>query len=204
MYPVTDTSRPRTGPCRFSRPRSAPLIWAWLLLQTGCAANSPTEAANQKTTPYYQDAQLCRARHPARTIAPGADPAASIDAESYLRCMNQLGYQQDAKTDPLLVALRKCPQQGTAAVSASGAKTMRPPTQAAVRECLRLRGFPSAGQPPAPTASASGTAPASPASPPAPASSPPAASATPAKPPRQPGRERIQTIYIPPRTTQNP
>jgi hypothetical protein len=117
-----------------------------LFLQTGCAANTPTQAYSAKTGPYYQDAQLCRARNPAKSPAPGADPAASLDRVGYLRCMNGMGYQQDAKTDPLLKALKVC-QQGASTVSARGVKTVKPQTPAGLRDCLKHRGFPSAPAP---------------------------------------------------------
>lgn len=183
-------------PGRFTGLQVHALTLALLLLQGGCAANTPEAAVSEKTAPYYQDAQLCRAKNPAPTLPSGADPAANINTGGYLRCMNQLGYQQDAKTDPLLVALKKCRQMGTTSVSASGATSTRSPTPAAVRDCLKQRGFPSAGQPPAPAAAAEPEAPT-----PAPTATlklPGKKAAAEASP--DDSRERVQTIYIPRKT----
>jgi hypothetical protein len=107
--------------------------------------------------------------------------------------MNQLGYQQDAKTDPLLVALKKCQQPAPAGVSASGATTMKVPKPTAVRECLKQRGFPSAGKPPADDKTAESS--------PAPVATlklPPNNAPKPAT--AKQGKDRVQTIYIPKRT----
>ena len=176
-------------------PHPLPTLVLSLLLQTGCAANTPQQAMAEKTGPYYQDAQLCRAKSPLKPVPAGADPAVSLDSAAYLKCMSQFGYQQEAKTDPLLVALKTCQQQGTRTVSASGATQTRPPRPTDVRACLQQRGFPSTGFPPPPAGS-----------PPTPATpaggggklmlrQPPAPRGT------TPDRERVQTIYIPPRTT---
>lgn len=191
MTPKTDPPAYRAN--RFSIPQAYGLTLALLLLQTGCAANTPSEAVSQKTGPYYQDAQLCRARNPAKNLAASADPAANLNTSGYLKCMNQLGYQQDAKTDPLLVAMKKCQQQGTATVSASGATSVKPPSPAAVRTCLKQRGFPSAGKPPAHDTTAE-SSPAPTATLKLPANNAP----KPATP--KPGKERVQTIYIPKKT----
>lgn len=171
------------------------LTLALLLLQGGCAANTPSEAVSEKTAPYYQDAQLCRAKNPPPNLPSGADPAANVDTGAYLRCMSQLGYQQDAKTDPLLVALKKCRQPGTASVSASGATSTRSPSPSAVRECLKQRGFPSAGQPPAPAADD----PEAVRPPPTATLKLPGKKAATETPPDDP-KERVQTIYIPRKT----
>lgn len=128
------------------------------LLGTGCAANTPQQGLAEKTQPYYQDAQLCRAKSPDKTLASDEDPAAHVDETAYLTCMKQAGYQQEAKTDPLLTALKRCQKQGTKTVSASGEQGQVPPTPAAVRSCLKSRGFPSTGEaPPAKTSSMKGS-----------------------------------------------
>lgn len=108
--------------------------------------------AHKKTAPYYQDAQLCRSRSKVEPLPEGADPAITIDASKYLGCINQMGYHQEAKTDPFLVAIQRCHSQKTKAVSASGEVVYRSPSQAQVRACLATRGFPSAGSPPNPNA----------------------------------------------------
>jgi len=119
------------------------------LFGTGCAANTPKQGLAEKTQPYYQDAQLCRAKSPDKTLASGEDPAAHVDEAAYLKCMKQAGYQQEAKTDPLLAALKRCQKEGTKTVSASGEQGLAPPTPTAVRSCLKSRGFPSTGEAPA-------------------------------------------------------
>ena len=187
--------------------RASYLLSTVLLLQNGCAANTPTQAANEKTAPYYQDAQLCRAKHPARSLAANVDPASALDSAGYLKCMGQMGYQQDAKTDPLLVALKKCQSQGTTSVSASGAKSTHPPTPAAFRLCLKQRGFPSAGQPPAgsviagaPAARVESTRTTEAAAPaPAPAKGKQGKSKSPNSASGN-SKDRVQTVYIPRRT----
>lgn len=184
-------------PGRFTRLQVNGLTLALLLLQGGCAANTPNEAVGEKTAPYYQDAQLCRAKNPARTLPPGADPAANLDTDGYLRCMSQQGYQQDAKTDPLLVALKKCRQTGTTSVSASGATRTRAPSPAAVRDCLKQRGFPSTGEPPAAAAAVDQETPT-----PAPKATLklPGKKTAGEEAPPDAAKERIQTIYIPRKT----
>jgi len=67
--------------------------------------------AHKKTAPYYQDAQLCRSRSKVDPLPDGADPAITIDPSKYLTCINQMGYHQEAKTDPLLVAIQRCENQ---------------------------------------------------------------------------------------------
>lgn len=203
-------SFPPETPCRLGISpqvwrRASYLLSTVLLLQNGCAANTPTQAANEKTAPYYQDAQLCRARHPARSLAANVDPATTVDSAGYLKCMGQMGYQQDAKTDPLLVALKKCQSQGTTSVSASGAKSTQPPTPAAFRLCLKQRGFPSAGQPPAgsviagaPVASARSPEAATPATPSSKTRKSKTQGSTSAS--GKNDKDRVQTVYIPRRT----
>ncbi len=189
MTPKTSAAE-SVGLRRLGRSRSACLMLGLLLLQTGCAANTPQEAMKEKTGPYYQDAQLCRAKSPAKTLPAGADPAAHIDADGYLRCLNQLGYQQDATTDPLLVALKKCQDQGgTRTVSASGATSVKPARPEEVRQCLKLRGFPSTGFPPPPVAVI-----------------PPRSTLknVPEAAPANDDRERVQTIYIPRKAKASP
>ncbi len=119
------------------------------LLGTGCAANTPKQGLAEKTQPYYQDAQLCRAKSPDKALPPGEDPAARVDQAAYLKCMKQAGYQQEANTDPLLAALKRCQKEGTKTVSASGEQGQLPPTPTAIRSCLKSRGFPSTGEAPA-------------------------------------------------------
>ena len=189
---------PRNARLRLVRPRLTTLLAASLILQAGCAGPAPAQAVSEKTGPYYADAQICRAKNPAKALPPGADPAAAVDATGYLKCMNRMGYQQEAKTDPLLVALKKCRQLGTPTVSASGATSVKPPTPAMVRQCLKQRGFPSSGQPPEPAdaspppaETAAASEPVQPAASPAKTKSRSKGHAT------QDSRERIQTIYIP-------
>lgn len=120
----------------------------------GCVASAEEDSAHlqarKKTAPYYQDAQICRSRSKADPLPDGADPAITIDPSKYLTCINQMGYHQEPKTDPLLVALQRCNDQKTRSVTASGEVTSRAPSQAQVRACLSARGFPSAGTPPNP------------------------------------------------------
>ena len=117
--------------------------------------DSAHSQARKKTAPYYQDAQICRSRSKLDPLPEGADPAITIDASKFLSCINQMGYQQDAKTDPFLVAIQRCQAQRTKSVSASGEVAYRAPSQAQLRACLSTRGFPSAGAPPNPNASVS-------------------------------------------------
>lgn len=108
--------------------------------------------ARKKTELYYQDAQICRSRSKTNPLPEGADPAITIDPTNYLACINQMGYHQDLKTDPFLVAIYRCQNQKTKSVSANGEVQFRAPSQAQVRACLSARGFPSAGTPPNPNA----------------------------------------------------
>ena len=117
--------------------------------------DSAHSQARKKTAPYYQDAQICRSRSKLDPLPEGADPAITIDASKFLSCINQMGYQQDAKTDPFLVAIQRCQAQRTKSVSASGEVAYKAPSQAQLRACLSTRGFPSAGAPPNPNASVS-------------------------------------------------
>lgn len=114
-------------------------------------ASTGTEARD-KTAPYYQDAQLCRAKSILKPLPEGLDPSTALDVEAYLRCMNQQGYRQDRKTDPLIVGLMRCQSLKSKAVSASGEVLYRAPSQSQMRVCLASRGFPSAGHPPQPNA----------------------------------------------------
>ena len=111
-----------------------------LLSQSACSANTPIQMHKEKTNPYYVDAQLCRARHPDTKADATPGIASTLDMEGYLTCMRHLGYQQDAKTDPLIKALELC-RQGSVTYSASGAQGARPQTPDGFRDCLRLRGF---------------------------------------------------------------
>lgn len=171
---------------------SATLAATLMVLQSACAANTPSEAVANKTRQYYQDAQLCRAKNPSKTADRSADPAAGIDATGYLSCLDALGYHQEAKTDPFLKALEVC-QQGTTSVSARGTSTVRPPSPTAFRDCLKQRGFASAGTPPASPPLPAAAVPAKPPSPPV-ASSPDG----------KPAKDRVQTLYIPRKTPAAP
>jgi|APCry1669193181_1035450.scaffolds.fasta_scaffold00959_13 hypothetical protein len=142
---------------------SARLFGKFVVLSTAlplCIVGKPAYAeddsahlqAHKKTAPYYQDAQLCRSRSKVDPLPDGADPAITIDPSKYLSCINQMGYHQEAKTDPFLVAIHRCESQKTKSVSASGEVIHRSPSQAQVRACLATRGFPSAGTPPNPNA----------------------------------------------------
>ena len=195
MTPMKPSADLIPGIRRLSPPQSACLMIGLLLLQTGCAANTPGQAMAEKTDPYYQDAQLCRSQNPAKILPAGADPAARVDEAGYLQCLNKRGYQQEAKTDPLLVALKKCQQQGgSKTVSASGATTIKPPKLEEVRQCLKLRGFPSTHFPPPPVAAASSLATGAATAPKATLKNVPKAE------PVKDDRERVQTIYIPRKT----
>jgi hypothetical protein len=134
----------------------AALIPAVSLCLVGFSAHAEDDSAHlqarKKTAPYYQDAQLCRSRSKSEPLPEGADPAITIDPAKYLTCINQMGYHQEAKTDPFLVAIQRCHSQKTKSVSASGEVVFRSPSQAQVRACLATRGFPSAGTPPNPNA----------------------------------------------------
>ncbi len=191
---------------RLARPRLTALLAASLILQAGCAGTAPAQAISEKTGPYYADAQICRAKNPAKALPPGADPAAAVEAKGYLQCMKGMGYQQDSRTDPLLVALKKCQQQGTPTVSASGATSMKPPTPAMVRQCLKLRGFPSAGQPPEPVQTAAPPAETATATPSTAATQTKSKSKSKSKAraAQSDSQEGIQTIYIPRRSTTPP
>lgn len=136
-----------------------PLLIVSLPLWLGSSTVSAEEdsahlQARKKTAPYYQDAQICRSRSKADPLPDGADPATTIDPSKYLTCINQMGYHQEANTDPLLVALHRCHDQKIKSASASGETSFRAPSQAQVRACLSARGFPSAGTPPNPNAPA--------------------------------------------------
>jgi hypothetical protein len=146
--------------------------------------------AKQKTAPYYQDAQLCRAKSVIDPLPEGADPATSIDPAKFIQCINQHGYQQEAKTDPFLVAVHRCRHHKTRAVSASGEEQMHAPSQAQVRACMVGRGFPSTGTPPHPNAPVDAIK-----------QVPPHTQNMPPAPTSQPAGtdEGVQTVVIPPR-----
>lgn len=152
--------------------------------------------AKQKTAPYYQDAQLCRAKSVIDALPEGADPLTSIDPGKFIPCINKKGYQQEAKTDPFLVAVQRCRQHKMRSVSASGEHHFHSPSQAQVRACLVGRGFPSTGTPPNPNAPVDQGVNTDPAKTTTPNSSslklsPAPASGTP--------EEGVQTVVIPPR-----
>ncbi|MGZ8218039.1 hypothetical protein [Methylomagnum sp.] len=123
---------------------SAALITTTL---SGCADN-PHKAS---TSAYYHDAHICRAQN---LIQPkvrsnlasdaSSDIVAGVNARNYLKCMEQLGYHQDVKTDPLLHALDKCQHKAerplTATPEGSGTKLSASLDRAAFRECLKQRG----------------------------------------------------------------
>jgi len=195
MIPMNPSADPTLGARRFGPIQTAGLMIGLLLLQTGCAANTPTQAMAEKTDPYYQDAQLCRSQNPAKMLPAGVDPAARVDEAGYLQCLNKRGYQQEAKTDPLLVAIKKCQQQGgSKTVSASGATTIKPPKPEEVRQCLKLRGFPSTQFPPPPVAAMDSSTASGATAPKATLKNVPKAA------PVKDDRERVQTIYIPRKT----
>jgi len=195
MKPINQSADRTPGVGCFGPIQTAGLMFGLLLLQTGCAANTPAQAMAEKTDPYYQDAQLCRSQNPAKMLPPGVDPAARVDEAGYLQCLNKRGYQQEAKTDPLLVAIKKCQQQGgSKTVSASGATTVKPPKPEEVRQCLKLRGFPSTHFPPPPVASVDSSTAAGASAPKATLKNMPKAA------PDKDDRERVQTIYIPRKT----
>ncbi len=155
------------------------------------AENASAHAlARQKTAPYYQDAQLCRAKSVLDPLPEGADPATSIDPTKFIQCINQHGYQQEAKTDPFLVAVHRCRHHKTHSVSASGEEQMHAPSQAQVRACMVSRGFPSTGTPPHPNAPVETTKPV-----------PSHTQSTRPAPETQPAGhdEGVQTVVIPPR-----
>lgn len=119
---------------------------------SGAEDESAHLQARKKTSPYYQDAQICRSKSKVDPLPDGTDPATTIDPQKFLVCINQMGYHQDAKTDPLLVAIQRCYGQKTKSASISGEVVYRAPSQAQMRACLSDRGFPSAGTPPNPNA----------------------------------------------------
>lgn len=114
---------------------------------SGCADNPHKDSASA----YYRDAYACRAQN---LIQPkvrsnlasdaSADIVAGVNARNYLKCMEQLGYHQDVKTDPLLHALDKCQHQAEHPVTATpadgGTKLSASLDRAEFRECLKRRG----------------------------------------------------------------
>jgi hypothetical protein len=168
-----------------------------IVMATSTWADDPSlhSQASQKTAPYYQDAQLCRSKSKMDPVPEGADPAISIDNKRFLQCINQMGYQQEAKSDPFLVALKRCFSQKTRSVSISGEEKLRSPSQAQVRACLATRGFPSTGTPPNPNAPADGAV--TPVSPRSEAPAAPKNTTAPASAPLDGGQ--VETIHIPPR-----
>jgi len=116
-------------------------------LSNHCLGDDPSQINSVKTTPYYHDAQICRGKNPGdKSTTSFPDLAASIDETGYLMCMEDLGYQQEASSDPLLRALVKC-QKEVPTISAKGVKTLKPPTSAMFRDCLGQRGFSSSNYP---------------------------------------------------------
>lgn len=180
----------------------APLISLGLILALFIPATAPRAEddsahlqARKKTAPYYQDAQICRSRSKLDPLPEGADPATTIDDEKYIVCINQMGYHQETKTDPFLVAIHRCRNQTTRAVSANGEVHHHSPSQAQVRACLSTRGFPSAGAPPNPNAPIAVTSGHND-SPHAPRPVPP----TPKSQGLSPNEGQIETVIIPPRS----
>lgn len=130
-------------PNRLTNRSLTSLILTLLLTQAACSANSPIQMHKEKTNPYYVDAQLCRAKNSSASPDSPLHPSASLDTTGYLACMQNLGYQQDSKTDPLIKAIALC-QKGSVTYSASGTQGIRPQTPDGFRDCLKLRGFSSA------------------------------------------------------------
>lgn len=110
----------------------------------GCAEN-PHQA---RTREYQRDSQICRAQHPlgpeVRKVPDGTDSldaVTGIDTENYLHCMERLGYQQDAKTDPLLKALSVCRRNAERTDAGSPRKPGSPIDYSVFRACLKQRGI---------------------------------------------------------------
>jgi hypothetical protein len=141
---IATLSPPRRGlSSQFHR-----LALAFALLAGGCAGTSSRITSDE----YYRDAQLCRAqnflnskttsRHQAGT--PSEEAIVGVDTARYLQCMARLGWQQDAKTDPVLRALEKCQRRAErrkVTAESGGAKPSVSLDQTAYRECLRQRGL---------------------------------------------------------------
>jgi hypothetical protein len=170
----------------------------WLTGASVCFAENDSlhSQASQKTAPYYQDAQLCRAKSRLDPMPEGADPSISIDPQKFLRCINGMGYHQEAKSDPFMVALKRCFSEKRRSVSISGEEKLRAPSQAQVRACLATRGFLSTGTPPNPNAPADAAV-----TPPPPktdsSAAPPRTGAEPTGTPMSEGQ--VETVIIPPR-----
>ncbi len=108
--------------------------------QTMAIAQDNAAEARAKTEPYYRDAQSCKSKNPSKSGESLSIAEASVDETGYLMCMEDLGYQQEARTDPLLKGLVKC-QQSVPNTSARGVTTMRAPTASVFRDCMKARGF---------------------------------------------------------------
>ena len=120
-----------------------------LALLVGGCAGTPSGATSDE---YYRDAQLCRAQNPLKSKARSnlagnlaGEIVIGVDTTHYLQCMARLGWQQDAKTDPVLSALKKCQRKAERPAKATsepgGAKLSASLDRTAYRECLRQRGL---------------------------------------------------------------
>ena len=113
------------------------------LALAGCAENPHQVRARE----YHRDAAVCRAQNTLGPEAransgevPALDAEIGIDIGKYLHCMERLGYQQDAKTDPLLKALSICGKAAARTVSGSRDRPNADFDHAAFRACLQQRG----------------------------------------------------------------
>lgn len=125
------------------------LLTLVLALLAGGCAGTPNRATSDA---YYRDAQLCRAQNPLKSKVRSnlagnlaEDIVVGVDTANYLRCMARLGWQQDAKTDPVLKAMEKCQRQAERPAKATsepgGTKLSASLDRTAYRECLKQRGL---------------------------------------------------------------
>lgn len=117
------------------------MIWMILcLILYGCGSQNVHNTHTQARGNYLRDAEQCWSRNP-QIEAIATSSLASPPEQLYLKCLNDLGYQQNAKTDPLLVAIRKCQSAGSQVFSASGEAYQSAATFATIEKCLVTRGF---------------------------------------------------------------
>jgi hypothetical protein len=139
--------RPAIAPYR----ASACLGLALAALLAACAGN-PKNSHEATEAAYHRDAQACQARNliqpkPRSNVAGNLSEeiSAGVNTPGYLKCMDQLGYRQDPKTDPLLKALDRCRKQAARPASASakagGVELSSDIDQAAFQACMKQRGF---------------------------------------------------------------